>query len=276
VSALDANQSPIDDTPTQKNLNQNQRHDSIIELVINEGSVRIEDLADRFEVSVVTIHRDLDMLDARGIVRKSRGVVTAVATSLFEANPEYRKRQNIQHKKELAAEAFKLVEPGQAVLLDDSTTGVHLAELLPQRQPLSVITNFQQIIDTLAPHPGIALISLGGQHYQWSNAYMGSITVNALNSLRADTLFMSTPSIVDDVCFHQHHDASLIKEAMFKAAARRYLLVDESKFNQRALHANIALSNFDAVILNSGVSSEHVERLKEKDINVIVAAKLTD
>ncbi len=276
MSQFDVNQKSIGDPPTQKNLNQNQRHDSIIELVINEGSVRIEDLADRFEVSVVTIHRDLDMLDARGIVRKSRGVVTAVATSLFEANPEYRKRQNIQHKKELAAEAFKLVEPGQAVLLDDSTTGVHLAELLPQRQPLSVITNFQQIIDTLAPHPGIALISLGGQHYQWSNAYMGSITVNALNSLRADTLFMSTPSIVDDVCFHQHHDASLIKEAMFKAAARRYLLVDESKFSQRALHANIALSDFDAVILNSGVASEHIDRLKEKNINVIVAAKLTD
>jgi DeoR/GlpR family transcriptional regulator of sugar metabolism len=276
VSQIDSTQKPARDIPVQKNLNQNQRHDSIIELVINEGSVRIEDLADRFEVSVVTIHRDLDMLDARGIVRKSRGLVTAVATSLFEANPEYRKRQNVQHKKELAAEAFKLVEPGQAVLMDDSTTGVHLAELLPQRQPLSVITNFQQIIDTLAPHPGIALISLGGQHYQWSNAFMGSITVNTLNSLRADTLFMSTPSIVDDVCFHQHHDASLIKRAMFEAAARRYLIVDESKFHQRALHANIALTDFDAVILNHDASSEHVDRLKEKGINVIVAAKLED
>ena len=276
MSQIDSTQKPARDIPVQKNLNQNQRHDSIIELVINEGSVRIEDLADRFEVSVVTIHRDLDMLDARGIVRKSRGLVTAVATSLFEANPEYRKRQNVQHKKELAAEAFKLVEPGQAVLMDDSTTGVHLAELLPQRQPLSVITNFQQIIDTLAPHPGIALISLGGQHYQWSNAFMGSITVNTLNSLRADTLFVSTPSIVDDVCFHQHHDASLIKRAMFKAAARRYLIVDESKFYQRALHANIALTDFDAVILNHDTSSEHVERLKEKGINVIIAAKLAD
>jgi DeoR/GlpR family transcriptional regulator of sugar metabolism len=276
VSQIDSTQKPARDLPVQKNLNQNQRHDSIIELVINEGSVRIEDLADRFEVSVVTIHRDLDMLDARGIVRKSRGLVTAVATSLFEANPEYRKRQNVQHKRELAAEAFKLVEPGQALLMDDSTTGVHLAELLPQRQPLSVITNFQQIIDTLAPHPGISLISLGGQHYQWSNAFMGSITVNTLNSLRADTLFMSTPSIVDDVCFHQHHDASLIKRAMFKAAARRYLIVDESKFHQRALHANIALTDFDAVILNHGASSEHVDRLKEKGINVIVAAKLED
>ena len=276
MSQIDSTQKPARDLPVQKNLNQNQRHDSIIELVINEGSVRIEDLADRFEVSVVTIHRDLDMLDARGIVRKSRGLVTAVATSLFEANPEYRKRQNVQHKRELAAEAFKLVEPGQAVLMDDSTTGVHLAELLPQRQPLSVITNFQQIIDTLAPHPGIALISLGGQHYQWSNAFMGSITVNTLNSLRADTLFISTPSIVDDVCFHQHHDASLIKRAMFKAAARRYLIVDESKFHQRALHANIALTDFDAVILNHDASSEHVDRLKEKGINVIVAAKLED
>lgn len=276
MSQIDSTQKSARDLPIQKNLNQNQRHDSIIELVINEGSVRIEDLADRFEVSVVTIHRDLDMLDARGIVRKSRGLVTAVATSLFEANPEYRKRQNVQHKRELAAEAFKLVEPGQAVLMDDSTTGVHLAELLPQRQPLSVITNFQQIIDTLAPHPGIALISLGGQHYQWSNAFMGSITVNTLNSLRADALFMSTPSIVDDVCFHQHHDASLIKRAMFKAAARRYLIVDESKFHQRALHANIALTDFDAVILNHGASSEHVDRLKEKGINVIVAAKLED
>jgi DeoR/GlpR family transcriptional regulator of sugar metabolism len=274
VSQINSTQKPSRDVPIQKNLNQIQRHDSIIELVINEGSVRIEDLADKFEVSVVTIHRDLDMLDARGIVRKSRGLVTAVATSLFEANPEYRKRQNVQHKRELAAEAFKLVEPGQAVLMDDSTTGVHLAELLPQRQPLSVITNFQQVIDTLAPHPGIALISLGGQHYQWSNAFMGSITVNTLNSLRADTLFMSTPSIVDDVCFHQHHDASLIKRAMFKAAARRYLLVDESKFSQRALHANIALTDFDAVILNHGVSSEHTDRFKEKGINFIIAAKL--
>ena len=274
MSQIDSTQKPSRDVPIQKNLNQIQRHDSIIELVINEGSVRIEDLADKFEVSVVTIHRDLDMLDARGIVRKSRGLVTAVATSLFEANPEYRKRQNVQHKRELAAEAFKLVEPGQALLMDDSTTGVHLAELLPQRQPLSVITNFQQVIDTLAPHPGIALISLGGQHYLWSYAFMGSIPLNTLYSLRADTFFMSTPSIVDDVCFHQHHDASLIKRAMFKAAARRYLLVDESKFSQRALHANIALTDFDAVILNHGVSSEHTDRFKEKGINFIIAAKL--
>jgi DeoR/GlpR family transcriptional regulator of sugar metabolism len=266
------NRLPSVEASSQKNLNQSQRHDAIIELVVNEGSMRIEELAEKFEVSVVTIHRDLDMLDARGIVRKSRGLVTAVATSLFEANPEYRKRQNVNQKKEIAAEAFKFVEPGQAILLDDSTTGVHLAELLPQKQPLTVITNFLQIIDTLAEHPGIALISLGGQHYQWSNAFMGSLTVNSLHSLRGDALFMSTPSVIDYVCFHQHHDAVLIKRAMFEVAAKRYLLVDESKFSQRALHANIALTEFDAVIVNHGFSEERLKSLREKGINVIVAS----
>ena len=63
---------------------------------------------------------------------------------------------------------------------------------------------------------------------------------------------------------------------MFEAATKRYLLVDESKFTQRALHATIALSEFDAVIVNHDAAPEHVDRLKEKGIHVIVAAKLTE
>lgn len=258
--------------PSLKGLNQNQRHDSIIEYVVSAGSVRIEDLCEKFEVSTMTIHRDLDVLDSRGILRKSRGVVTAVATNLFEANPEYRKRQKIAEKTEIAHEAFKLVEPGQALMLDDSTTGVHLAELLPQKQPLTVITNFQHTIEALSKHPGLALISLGGQHYQWSNAFMGSMTIAAIKSLKADSLFMSTPAVIDDICFHQHHDATLIKMAMFEAAQKRYLLLDHGKFTQRALHSNIPLKDFDAVIVDSKTDKEHLERLSDKGVNVIVAA----
>jgi DeoR/GlpR family transcriptional regulator of sugar metabolism len=254
-----------------KGLNQNQRHDSIIEYVVSAGSVRIEDLCEKFEVSTMTIHRDLDVLDSRGILRKSRGVVTALATNLFEANPEYRKRQKVAEKTEIAHEAFKLVEPGQALMLDDSTTGVHLAELLPQKQPLTVITNFQGSIDALSKYPGLALISLGGQHYQWSNAFMGSITIAAIKSLRVDSLFMSTPSVIDDICFHQHHDATIIKQAMFDSAEKRYLLLDHGKFSQHALHSNIPLKEFDAVIVDSKTSTEHLERMSEKGIRVIVA-----
>jgi len=217
------------------------------------------------------VHRDLDTLEARGVLRKSRGVVTALATSLFESSPEYRARQHRSDKEALARAAFSFVEPGQAVILDDSTTGLHLARMLPQRQPLTVITNFQRVMTQLVGHPGIALISLGGQHYQWCDAYMGSLTLNALRSLRADVLFMSTPAIIDDICFHQHHDAALVKRAMFEAAARRILMVDHSKFAKRALHAHMALTEFDAVIVDPGTSRDDVSRLRDKGISVIVS-----
>lgn len=248
-----------------------QRLDAITELVLASGSIKIEDLIAKFRVSVMTIHRDLDVLDSRGILRKSRGYVTAIASTLFEANPEYRQRQNIFEKELLAQAAFELVEPGQALILDDSTTVVHLAKLLIQKQPLTVITNFQKALNILKDASGISIVSLGGYYYQWSDAYMGALTVNALQSIRADILFMSTPSIIDDTCFHQHHEAAIIKQAMFKSAEKRYLLADHSKFEQRAVHSTIKLTDFDALILDSNTSAGHIAQLKDKGIKVILA-----
>ncbi|HEY5857433.1 MAG TPA: DeoR/GlpR family DNA-binding transcription regulator [Aldersonia sp.] len=254
------------------NLSQSERHDAITGLVLRAGSVRIEDIAEQFGVSTMTVHRDLDALAAKGILRKSRGTVTAVATSLVEASIEYRTRQGRAEKKAIAHAAFELVEPGQAVILDDSTTGLALAELLPQRRPLTVITNSQRVLTTLNDQDGIALISTGGQYYQWCDAYMGAVTIAALKSLRADIFFMSTPAIIDGVCFHQHHDTVLVKRAMFEAAKKRVLYADHTKFDHRALHAMAPLSDFDTVIVDSETNQDHIDQIHEADVHLIVAA----
>ncbi|EID78006.1 DeoR family transcriptional regulator [Rhodococcus opacus RKJ300 = JCM 13270] len=254
-----------------ENLNQSDRHDAITELVLRSGSMRIEELADRFGVSVMTIHRDLDTLAAKGILRKSRGSVTAVATSLVEASIEYRTRQHQPEKQAIAHAAFELVEPGQAVILDDSTTGLALADLLPQRRPLTVITNSQRVLTTLNDQEGIALISTGGQYYQWCDAYMGAVTISALQALRADVFFMSTPAIIGDVCFHQHHETVQVKRAMFEAAQKRVLYADHTKFDQRALHAMAPLSDFDTVIVDAATDQEHIDRLRDAGNDVVVA-----
>lgn len=259
------------DEQPPRNLRPAERHDAITERVLTAGSMRIEELAEAFGVSTMTVHRDLDTLESRGVLRKSRGVVTALASSLVESGPEYRAREHRAAKAAIASAAFALVEPGQAIILDDSTTGLHLAKLLPQRQPLTVITNFERVITQLVGLPGIALISLGGQHYQWCDAYMGSLTLENLRMLRADILFMSTPAVIDDICFHQHHDAALIKKAMFESAGQRVLMLDHSKFEKRALHAHTELTDFDVVIVDYETPEAHVERLRNKGVTVIVA-----
>lgn len=253
-------------------LKQDDRLHAITELVLNAGTIRIDDLAEVFQVSSMTIHRDLDFLDQKGILRKTRGAATAVASSLFEASPEYRIRQSRESKDAVARAAFALIEPGQAVMLDDSTTGLHLAQMLPEKQPLTVITNFQRVVDLLIDHPGIQTIVTGGQYYKWCEAYMGTISLNALHTLRADIVFMSSPAVTHGTCYHQHHDAVLIKQAMIDAAEKKVLYLDHSKFTMRALHAHLKVGDFDTVIVDDKTDQKYIDEIRETGVELIIAS----
>lgn len=250
---------------------QQRRQRQIAEAVIDEGSIRIEELADRFDISIMTVHRDLDELESHGVLRKTRGQATALASSLFESNARFRLSQQQAEKEALAHAALDLMEPGHSILMDDSTTGIYLARLLPQRTPLTVITNFRGVIDELTDVPGITVIGLGGQYFGWCDAFMGHMTVAAIRNLRADVFVMSTSAITDGVCFHQHQDTVTFKRAMFESAAQRILYVDHTKFTRRALHALLPLSEFDAVIVDQSTPAEEVDRLRDLDVTVIVA-----
>ena len=249
----------------------NDRRAAILEMVMAAGSVKIEDLPDAFGVSLMTVHRDLDTLATQGLIRKTRGVATAMPSTLSEASTEYRARQNVADKYAVANAALQMIEPGQSVILDDSTTGLHLVSQLASRQPLTVITNFQSALDQLLNQPGLNVIALGGQYYPWCRAYMGSLTLDALRSIRADVFIMSTSAVTDGICFHQHHDTVLVKRAMFESARTRIAYLDHSKFERRALHALGPLSDFDTVIVDSGTSEDHIRSLRLDGVNVVVA-----
>ncbi len=247
------------------------RQRAITEAVMTEGAVRIEQLAARFGISVMTVHRDLDELEGRGLLRKSRGIATATPTSLVESSDVYRASRQLAEKEALARCALELVEPGQAILLDDSTTVLHLARRLQAKAPLTVITNVLTIMDELRGVRGITLIGLGGQYYNWCSAFMGRITTQSISMLHADTFIMSTAAITNDIVFHQSLETVDVKRAMFDAAARRILLADHTKFDKQALHALVPLSDFDTVIVDDATPTEHLLRLRGKGVHVIRA-----
>ncbi|OZM82990.1 DeoR family transcriptional regulator [Pseudonocardia sp. MH-G8] len=260
-----------DEQSSSRASKQRTRQFGIAETVIAEGTVRIEALAERFGVSVMTVHRDLDELENQGVLRKTRGQATALASSLFESNTAFRLGQNQADKEALAHAALDYVEPGQAILMEDSTTGIYLARLLPARAPLTVITNFLSVAAELARESGITLNLLGGQYYGWCDATMGGMTLAAIKAIRADTFITSTSAITDDVCFHQTQDTVLVKRAMFESAAQRILYVDHTKFDRRALHALLPLTDFDVVIVDAATPAEHQRRLRQKGVEVVVA-----
>jgi DeoR/GlpR family transcriptional regulator of sugar metabolism len=247
------------------------RRQMIAEAVIAEGSLRIEDLTERFGISLMTAHRDVDELVSRGLFRKTRGIVSAAPTSLIESSDAYRATKQAKEKKAIARAAMQFVEPGQAIFMDDATTVHEMTRFLPAKVPLTVITNSLVLITELKEVKDINLICLGGQFYHWCNAFMGHITTNEIRRLRADTVFMSLSAIVEDVVYHQSPETVETKRAMFECASRRVLLADHTKFERRALHHFATLQEFDAVIVDEDIPVSHLSRLRSKGINVIVA-----
>ncbi|MGH3952081.1 MAG: DeoR/GlpR family DNA-binding transcription regulator, partial [Pseudonocardiaceae bacterium] len=224
---------------------QRERQSAIAADVMADGSVRIEALAEKHGISLMTTHRDLDALVSRGVIRKTRGMATALSSSLVEASDLFRRGLQHAEKAALARAACAFIEPGHALILDDSTTTRHLVPSLSDKTPLTVITNYLPVIEDLNGEPDITLIALGGQFYPWANSFMGHVTVKTTRDVRADLFIMSTSAITDDACFHQMQETVDTKRAMFDSAATRVLLVDHTKFARRALHALAALAEFD-------------------------------
>jgi DeoR/GlpR family transcriptional regulator of sugar metabolism len=269
---VDVKEMLSDEMPSDsRHARQLVRRQLIAETVIAEGSIRIEDLTERFGVSLMTAHRDVDDLVSRGIIRKTRGIVTATPTRLIESSDLYRATRQASEKKSIAQAAVRFIESGQAIILDDSTTVQQMIGLLPSKVPLTVITNSLILINELKAVRDLNLISLGGQFYNWCNAFMGHITINEVRRLRADTVFLSLAAIIDDIAFHQSPDTIETKRAMFESAAKRILLADHTKFERRALHRFAGLDEFDAVIVDEDTPIEHLSRMRSKGINVVVA-----
>ncbi|MFD1807917.1 DeoR/GlpR family DNA-binding transcription regulator [Gemmobacter lanyuensis] len=137
--------------------------------------------------------------------------------------------------------------------------------------PLTAITNSLTLMSALKGMRDVTLLGLGGQFYNWCNAFMGPVTTGEIRRMRADCVFLSVAAITDGMVFHQSPEMVETKRAMFDSAARRILLADHTKFERRALHAMVALEDFDAIIVDEGTPAAVVTRMQSRGVQVIVA-----
>jgi DeoR/GlpR family transcriptional regulator of sugar metabolism len=249
------------------------RREEIASIVLANESVSARHLATRCGVSLMTIHRDLDELERRGVLRKTRGGATAQPSSLFESNVRYRLSTARTEKEALARFALTLIEPGQALLLDDATTTLALARMLPSLAPLTVITNYLATIQILHDAPNIRLIALGGEYFPSHDSFLGIVCEDAIASLRADIFFMSTSAVSHGIAYHQEQEVVAVKRTMLKVATRSILLVDHSKLGKTALHHLAPLSDFDLVVVDDGIDAAGLRALEDAKVAFAIAPR---
>ncbi len=257
-------------------MKREERQQAIMDLLVAEGAVELDDLSNRFAVSKMTIHRDLDELEGDGLLRKIRGGASIESGTQFESDFRFRERQGGPAKTSMAEAALQLVEPGMTVMINDGSMAAILGRRLVTKRPLIVITNNAAVIDALRGEAGITLIALGGVYSSKFNAYLGKVTEDTLAQLRADIAFISSPAAQGLDVFHMDDDVVRAKRAMIEQATRRCLLINHTRFGNAALYRLAALSEFDDIITDEAPDEKTMAELDRAGLTLTISKKETD
>lgn len=253
-------------------MSADSRRQEIADYVIKRGEARIEELIAAFGVSRMTIHRHVEELARQGVLRKLHGSVSAQPSGVYESLFRFRETRAAAAKHALARAALAEIEPGQVIMLDDSTTANALGPLLPQVTPLTVVTNSLPLAQQLVDADELKLILLGGEYHPTYNAFIGHICESALARLRVNLLICSASAVDGTAALIQDPQVVRVKQAMAAAAARRVLLIDSSKFGKVALHMFADLTEFDVVLADDALPEETARVLAAAGVNLKIVS----
>ncbi|WP_179129671.1 DeoR/GlpR family DNA-binding transcription regulator [Corynebacterium pacaense] len=243
-------------------LGMDQRRVGIAEVINNNGGARIEQLATRFGVSAMTIHRDLDALAAEGLITRVRGGARPVRAALVERDVEIRRGLNHEIKQQLALCALRLLEPRSVIALDDSTTVATLVPGIFDSHPSGLITHSLALMQEIAlQSPDTPMVGLGGTYEPGTGSFLGASTISQISQLNAGFSVVSTTSLRGRAIYHPDEHAARTKTAVLNAGEVRILMVDSSKTAMTGMYHVADLGEFDHVIIDDNISMEVRENL---------------
>jgi DeoR/GlpR family transcriptional regulator of sugar metabolism len=248
-----------------------QRQTTILETLRQQGAVSIHELSQTLGVSAMTIRRDLDELERRGLLKRTYG--GAVAATSVSFDPPFTQRQQIQKsvKQAIAQQAATLIEKGDRLILDSGSTVATLCPYLGDRPDLTVITYSIPVLHGLTRHADIALICTGGSFDNTINAFVGPLAEQVLENVRVDKAFLGATSIsVKDGFSNSHLQNLTLQRLALRCARETYLLADSSKFLRDPFWIVANLEAITGIITDRSVPPESVNRLIQNGIQVQV------
>lgn len=246
------------------------RRRSILETLGHGGHVEVSKLAELFQVSSVTIRKDLKALEARNLLKRVRGGAVAVQRTKYEFEIV---EPGGTAKEAMARTASRLVEEGDVVLLDAGSTVFALAQQLPAAfRELTVITNSVPVMALLSKRSGFNLVGLGGKLHAFSMAQVGPITVRQLRDMRATRMFFSaTGATMDRGLWIPDVVEAETKEAMLAVSAQRIALLERAKLDGGGMAPFAHWRDVDCLITDRPLPQGFADRLRQQHVRLMPA-----
>jgi DeoR family fructose operon transcriptional repressor len=247
-----------------------QRREHIRLLVRESGIARVEDLRRELKVSVATIRRDLEVLEEEGKVRRVHGGAVSTETRLEEAVFDDKTNQFIRQKRDIAAEAYKLIGEEESLYLDGGSTTLCLARLLKDRKDLTVVTNSLRAAGELADS-GPRVILTGGELRRISQTMVGPLTSAVLSQVRVDKAFMGTMGFcLKNGLTTTDPNEAYVKALVAEQASQVVLLADSSKADKVSFARVSDWQNVDILLSDRKLTPSFIKNLPKHGIKVHV------
>lgn len=252
-------------------LNIAERHKLILKKLEDNGFVDVTDLSQEFDVSLVTIRKDLKVLEEKNLLFRSHGRAFLSNPYTTDYPVNFKKQLNTDEKVRIAIHAGQILKPHDSIIIASGTSVIEFAKHLKPHESLTVLTASLETAIILSENPNIEVIQLGGIVRRTSSSVVGPISEKMISEFTFTKLFLGVDGIDLDygLTTTNSMEASLNKE-MIKAAQKIIVLADSSKFGKKGFGRICGLDEVDQIITDAGIDEKTKTRLFELGIDVTI------
>lgn len=250
----------------KRTLMPEERRHRIERIVLEAGSVTGTALQEEFGVSQMTVRRDLGALENEGKIQRTHGGAVLPRVGGHEDSFGVRLEESAETKERLARAAAGLVQPGETIFVDGSTTAYYAARrMIEEGLRVTLLTNTVPVMELFRINeaPNVELVGLGGSLRKLTQTFVGPHTVRAIRSHFADRVLVSVKGVTPGGALTDPDPLEAeVKRAMIECSEESILLVDERKFERRGLSVVAHVSELSEVLM-VGSSEARLKALQE-------------
>lgn len=251
-----------------------ERMKDLLDMLQKRQGVTIKELATLFDVSEMTIRRDIQFLKQNNLVLDIPGAAiinpNSTATvhsddySILTATTAYAKE-----KERIGRYAASLVEENDCVIIDNGTTTERMASALPLNLIATVMSSNLNIINRLAQNPGISIICGGGYYHPDTGLFESPESIALIKKTRATKVFCSAAGVHETMgvtCMNNYEVET--KREIMASGAKKILLIDSSKFGAVKSCYVANFTSYDLIITDTGISNDWRERILSMGVDL--------
>lgn len=262
------NHTQIENSPSDITFGRRAR---ILELLEEKGQVRIPELSNMFNVSEVTIRNDLEQLEKKNLLIRTRGGALKIQRVGIDYNLNLKSQKRKAEKEKIGIKAAELITDGETIIIDSGTTTYEVAKNLGKFNDLTVITNALNVAGALIGFPNIKVIVPGGTLRRNSLSLIGAIAEQSIQNYYCDKVFLGVDGIdaAHGISTPNAEEAHLNK-LMIKNSKEVIVVTDSSKFLKRSFVLIAGIEDVDTIVTDNGIPDEEYKKLVTMGKKVII------